>query len=517
MFVNEPYWQDVFTKLLDKGTKVTHVLAKLPPDISCATYFLRNDVKAVDSSRFFKLEEIAGLTAQCRQVLDKKTLEYFEGVERDYYITTDRYNYFPRSFRYRKRLFRESLRFWLAYLEREDIKLVFASCTPHDMPSFVCYHAAKFLNIPTLHFGHTMINDYVLPVTDYRIGEKVGENFMSGMDEKEIVSAIAPQLLERAFSASRFIEFSKFLNKESIKGGVKYRIKDSELDIRENVAALKDKEELKGIESLGLSDFKLRSNLLFMDKKVPQKIRKLIKKYEFRRMRKLREKYLELCARPDLSRKYIYYSMHMQPERTATPEAEIFEDQLMAVEILAKSVPENWLVYVKEHPSQFHMKMNFLRSRNKRDIMDYQDLVRYENVRLIKDDYPSAELVDNAQVVATLSGSVGWETLKKGKGMIVFAHAWYEACRSVYKVNNVNECKNAIEKITDTSAETVNLDLLKYLAYMQDIFIIGNQGEEASVETMTLPYKLHVDSVADYIHEFATASGKLKHYGLKAA
>ena len=49
------------------------------------------------------------------------------------------------------------------------------------------------------------------------------------------------------------------------------------------------------------------------------------------------------------SKRFVYVASHFQPEKTTTPNANIFQWQELILEILNASIPENWMIYFKEH------------------------------------------------------------------------------------------------------------------------------------------------------------------------
>ncbi len=83
----------------------------------------------------------------------------------------------------------------------------------------------------------------------------------------------------------------------------------------------------------------------------------------------------------NFNQKYIFFPLHYQPEKNTSPLGGVFENQLLAVKILSEAVPENWIIYVKEHPRQFSYVM---RQRHYRDIDYYEKLLGIPKVQTSK-------------------------------------------------------------------------------------------------------------------------------------
>ena len=92
----------------------------------------------------------------------------------------------------------------------------------------------------------------------------------------------------------------------------------------------------------------------------------------------------------------------MNQKGKLTPKA-VFFNQLKMIEFLSKSVPKDYVIYVKEHISQFKSYQNCCLSKNN-DY--YKKIISLKNVKLINFSYNSFELIDEARMVALVSGSI---------------------------------------------------------------------------------------------------------------
>ena len=118
----------------------------------------------------------------------------------------------------------------------------------------------------------------------------------------------------------------------------------------------------------------------------------------------------------DLTKKFVYYPLHLQPEMTTSTLGDQYSDQLLAVERTAEMIPDDWQIYVKENPKQ---------TGQMRSPMFFHRLRRIKNVHFLSSHADTHELTDHAAFVATVTGTVGWEAICKGK------KHWYSDVRGM--------------------------------------------------------------------------------------
>jgi hypothetical protein len=163
-----------------------------------------------------------------------------------------------------------------------------------------------------------------------------------------------------------------------------------------------------------------------------------------RQLRKLLAAYRELQRAPDLDQPFVFVPLHYQPEVSTTPLGGYFADQIAMVDLLAKSLPAGWHLYVKEHKAIFDPEV---RGTFMRDIDYYRRLARIPNVTLVPMELTSFDLIDRARAVATVTGTAGWEAVLRGKPAIVYGNAWYRGCEGVFDGHNGPDTHSALAKI----------------------------------------------------------------------
>jgi hypothetical protein len=149
-----------------------------------------------------------------------------------------------------------------------------------------------------------------------------------------------------------------------------------------------------------------------------------------REITKLLDRYRASRLRRSLSRhaiktlpegKFVCLFLHFQPERTSIPEGGRFSSQISAIAALRSQLPDDWSLLVKEHPSMF-----LLKSKRPFRHPDFYALVaNMHGTYLLDETYPSFDLIDKAEAVATLTGTVGFEALCRGCVAITLGDAAY--------------------------------------------------------------------------------------------
>ncbi|MFD2173235.1 hypothetical protein [Rhodobacter lacus] len=124
----------------------------------------------------------------------------------------------------------------------------------------------------------------------------------------------------------------------------------------------------------------------------------------------------------DLNRPFVYVPLHNQPEMTASTLGGRYRDQVLMIEAVARSIPEDWLIYVKENPRQ---------GPYARGPLYFHRLSRLPNVRLVPSFTSSQALAAKAKLVATVAGTAGWEGLLSGVPAVTFGGAWYRSLPGV--------------------------------------------------------------------------------------
>ncbi len=160
------------------------------------------------------------------------------------------------------------------------------------------------------------------------------------------------------------------------------------------------------------------------------------------------------CKPVDFDRKYVYYPLHYQPEASTIVCAQKYEKQLYIIDSLAKSLPADTMLYVKEH----YVRLGC------RDISFYEELKKFPNVVMVSPFENPFALMRNAQCVVTLTGTAGWEALLMRKPVIVLGEVYFKNAPGAIKLDDIYQnYLPAMESYVQPSREQVKKYICEYL------------------------------------------------------
>ena len=162
--------------------------------------------------------------------------------------------------------------------------------------------------------------------------------------------------------------------------------------------------------------------------------------------KKLKKIYDKFVRKVDYDKKYIYFAAQYQPEATNSQVGSYFEDFFLVLDILSNAIPNDWVIYYKEHPLMFSNSY-LTKGALRRDKHYFKRLAQYENVKMISENTNTFDLIDNAQAVSTVTGSVAWEAAVRGVPSMSFGSIWYAECDSIFSIKSFDDAKKAINKI----------------------------------------------------------------------
>ncbi len=474
---NDQFFLDVGKKLINNGIKIPYIISDTESEYRKNSLFKSS--KIFDPLIFFYPKYISKLNINNKESLSAEIIGKATEYENLFLTVSDRINFFPLSVRDRKQIYQQLLLYWYSFLKKNPVDAVVFASTPHLGFHNVIYGAAKLLNIKTIYLQRTLIENKLLLLCDYKKIDKIPGDYLGDKKKKELIELIREDFYKQIFIPSLWIKRSININQKAINQNPLFRIKEF-LAVSFRFLKFLFKGQPTSVFYLNNGCNKLL--IAFLCLVVNLKVN-ILRKY-----------YQKNTSRVNWNKKFIFFSLHFQPERTTVPEGGVFENQLLAINILSKSVPKDWTIYVKEHPRQF--ETNDPRRRHYRSKDFYNEILMHKNVKLVKIEEDSEKMIDEAIFTVTVTGSSGWQSLLKNKPCLVFGNPWYSACNSCFVVESIEECKQAIDSILKKKSSDTEIDVLKFLAFYKNKFVTSTNAHYFASQSR-LKYQDLVDNLAN--------------------
>jgi len=279
--------------------------------------------------------------------------------------------------------------FFACLLEEHEIELVIVSRIPHLGADFLMLEVARAMGIQTLTFLHSLFPNKFFYVP---AAEELGR-----FHDKPLLTDPQQVHLERTYEHDWL--YMKDVTKSS-PGKLRHRPNG----FRQRVKRV-----------LGMRGRDLDSR------------EELYGAYYADHRRSFEQHLSRSDRQPDLDVDYVYFPLHLQPEMSTSALGGKYADQLLALERLSAMVPPGWLIYAKENPKQTSFQ---------RGPLFYKRLDGMKNVRYIHKSVSTVDLMKHSQLVATITGTAGWEAITGGKKVIVFGRAWYRELPGVFEYHD---------------------------------------------------------------------------------
>ena len=364
----------------------------------------------------------------------------------------------------RKNLYKYLICYWLGIIDRLKPDVFYTRGSPHEVSDFVLFALCKHLKIIVITFNYTSIPGYVICDDDYRHPwQQLKLSLLNRDDNIESIEQLDGDVRDY------ILRLRKSYNKASpgyFKEGLASNInKDNDTILFFKYLFRRIREGVR----------KIRTSILFLiswfsprvkKRKILSHIRNSISaELVSDEFKYLSDFYNSISFKPNTNIPYVYFALNYQPENTTCPLGGVFNDQALAIALLAKNIPENWLIYVKEHPGQYLEKGYY--GYIGRSMQFYKRIMSIKNVKFIPINSDHFDILDNSQCVATITGTIGWEAVVRGKPVLVFGEAWYQDAPYVFRVKKQHDCENALQKIIRFTSQN-ETELVKYISAVTD-------------------------------------------------
>lgn len=379
-------------------------------------------------------------------------------------------------------VYRHNLFFWYNFLKRKQITHVFLAAVPHYGYDCIIYYLCKYLQIPVL-----IVHWCFIPFRQYPLADFTQDSpELKAEYEKLLEQYKDTELSEIPLEGKTVDMFHRWTSREAGQMTPWYMRTDPFVRrLRQRFYETNIIRIWRGM--LGEDHVKYGFGIRFWAtafRKIPSlcgMIPVAWKRYRLagpvrRESIRFRDYYQSLAGVPEEGEKYIYFAMHFQPEASSDPMGKgMYADQLIPLQILSKALPEDVKIYAKIHPEQ----LSLMRTKEY-----YDELASVPNVRLMKVECSTYELMNQAMAVASLTGTALWECQFFGVPALAFGYSEKNMAPLTYPVRTVEDCRKALEEIIKNPRRDALKELKLYAKAMHNVSFAIEEIEEKYPETI---------------------------------
>lgn len=299
----------------------------------------------------------------------------------------------------------ESLtKFFYDFLNRVKPDFILMQKTGENLANFLLYNIAKSMNIKTLMMVETRLsNSFVISDNLLLSNLKNDFNKIKNLPSHN-VKEYGPDFIQKR---TLYKDLKSYLQIEFGKATFIQKLTRYSKRINTNPEPIfynKGKTKLKMLSWRWNEFFQSRKRQNFLEKHTLRHI-------------------------PD--KKFIYFPLPVQPESQSYAWDPFHVNTISIIENIAKSIPSNYLLFVKEHPGQ--------KAKNWRSIEIYKKIIALPNVRLFHHNVNNYKMISKSNLVMLINNSSGLEALFYKKPVIVFGDVFYDVTSMVKKVEKIED------------------------------------------------------------------------------
>ena len=168
--------------------------------------------------------------------------------------------------------------------------------------------------------------------------------------------------------------------------------------------------------------------------------------------KKLRENFMKdnLSFKTANLEPFVYFPLSVDMERNLLINTPFYTNQIETIRIIAKSLPINYRLIVKENPGQ--------ELREWRSSSYYKKILMIPNVTLIHPSIRGRDLVKNASLVISSTGSSALEASFFRTPSIILGDVFYSFLPSVHKITKLEDFPSLIKTALKTKIEMSDLN-----------------------------------------------------------
>ncbi len=185
---------------------------------------------------------------------------------------------------------------------------------------------------------------------------------------------------------------------------------------------------------------------------------------------------------------FAFFPLHLEPEIALLLQAPYQTDQAHLILQIARSLPVQYTLYVKDHPQMVEFRPRAF----------YERIKKMPNVKLIDPSIKSFDIIPHAKLITTITGTVGWEATLLKRPVISFGHWFYNALPMVKRNSEMERLPSLIREQLDAFAYD-EVALHKYLTALFQDSVVSNLHQLWEDETDQEKKQRGVRRIADAI------------------
>jgi len=135
------------------------------------------------------------------------------------------------------------------------------------------------------------------------------------------------------------------------------------------------------------------------------------------RFKLVQARYFDIHSVNDtLPENFVLFALQYTPESSINGLEPYFIDQTRAIDLIRHSLPSGYDVLVKEHPAIAGVRSNSF----------YETLRQMPGIQLVHPSVPTMRLVERAQLVASITGTIGLECYLAGRPCLLFGRNFFK-------------------------------------------------------------------------------------------
>lgn len=424
-----------------------------------------------------------------RYVFDEEELKSIAYYELIALKMMDRLDPDGESFPFVNRLyfFRDLLGYWFNIVESNDIDFVVSPSVPHRVFDYALYIVCKIKNIPFVMFQLTPFGSNSILIDDIESMPRLSNTDYSN----ELPSkAIQNRILKVKSDYEKAVPHYMLKHEANDKKRYTFKpITHTKKLIRSHML-LTTKPNTYWVKS-GFSPSGTEYSWVdFYTMKYKRK--KIVKEFV--------QSYNRIVT-DALPQKFVLVALHYQPEETSCPTGGAYSDQILMVQLLEQCLHKDINIVIKEHKSQFYDHQESASGRN----LDYYKRISKisKRIKFVSVDHDPFELIDQAEAVITISGTIGWESAIRGTPVLVFGRAWYENMPRVFKVKTKEDLMNALPQLAQQKNKDLHDEIMKFHAVLEVSFVLAKHYKaylDNSDVTMEQSTNNIVNSLSSYLN-----------------